>query len=98
MDDPIKKLEARIVELEQRLGDMPRRPEPADISADELKAYQKVKARLSADWGDECGLNECMRCLPASFRCYRCLPASFRCITRCINECGPIINRRDLGD
>lgn len=90
MDDTVKKLEARIVELEQRLGQMPRRPQPETISADEMKAYQKVRAQISADWGDECGPAECLRCFPAS---YRCFPASFRCIPasfRCINECGPI--------
>lgn len=90
MDDTVKKLEARIVELEQRLGQMPRRSEPENISAEELRAYQKVRAQIAADWGDECGLTECLRCLPAS---YRCFPVSFRCIPasyRCINECGPI--------
>ena len=85
MDEPIKKLEARIVELEQALSKVPRRGEPANVSAEELKTYQKVRDALAADWGDECGINECLRCIPCIRVCGG--GASFRCISKCINEC-----------
>lgn len=86
MDDTVKKLEARIVELEQKLAGVPTRPEPAPISAEEMQAYHKVKDLLAVDYGDFCGINDCFRL------CFRCGgggggTASFRCITRCINEC-----------
>lgn len=83
MDD-IKKLEARVIELEQKLAQVTRRPEPTQITQEELNAYRKVKDLVAADFGDFCGINDCFRL------CLRCTGGGsgcFRCITRCINEC-----------
>jgi hypothetical protein len=86
VDDVVKKLEARVVELEARLGQVARRPEPAHITAEEVQAFHKVKDLIAADFGDFCGINDCFRL------CFRCGGGGggggvFRCITRCINEC-----------
>ena len=82
----VKKLEARVVELEQRLGEVTRRPEPTHITAEEMQAFHKVKDLVAADFGGFCGINDCFRL------CMRCHGAGgsgncFRCVTRCINEC-----------
>lgn len=87
MDEQTKKLEARIVELEQKLSAVPRRAEPAQISAEEVQAFHKVRDMIAADWGGFCGINDCYRpfCLP----CYRCIGGggACLCIRNCIHEC-----------
>lgn len=86
MDDRTKELEARIVELERKLETLTGR-QPVDISAEEMRAYQKVRDAIAADFGGFCGINDCFRCFP--LRCggpggvLRC----HRCITEC--TCGP---------
>jgi hypothetical protein len=85
MDETVKRLEARIVELEQKLAAVPTRPQATQITAEEVQAFHKVKDLIATDWGEFCGINDCFRL------CVRCQggggTASFRCITRCINEC-----------
>ncbi len=89
--DSVKRLEARIVELEGKLQTVTSRPSASDVSADEIKAYVKVRDMISADFGDFCGVNDCFR-----LRCSvggGSTGTNFRCIVRCINECvcGPCI-------
>ena len=87
MDENVKRLEARIAELESKLAAGGGRPQAAEITADEMKAFQKVRDIVAADWGDMCGINDCFRCLKP---CYT--PCIVRCIYRCINECvGPCL-------
>ncbi len=82
--EDVKKLQLRIVELENRLKQMMAAREPTDISVEEVKAYRKVRDVLAADWGDFCGINDCMRCIVT--RCFtNCIVT--RCIVRCIVEC-----------
>lgn len=89
----VKKLEMRIVELEDELKTLRAARQPVDISADEVRAYLKVKDVLRVDWGDFCGINDCARCNIA--RCgtvgpiTRCLCAveCFGC--GCVVGCGP---------
>lgn len=84
MDDVIKRLEARVIELEQKLAQVARRPEPMQITVEEVNAYRKVKDLIAADYGEFCGINDCFRlCL----RCHGGGTSCLRCITRCINEC-----------
>jgi hypothetical protein len=78
----LRSLEMRLTKLENAIGNLAESRKTADISAEEMKTYMKVRDSLDPEF---CGPNDCMRlCVPiACFRCLRCL----RCITRCINEC-----------
>lgn len=85
----IKSLEMRIIQLESQLRAAQMR-KPVDISADELKAYVKVREAISLD--PACGINECWPCI--IYRCiYRCITVCIRCIHRCDVECicGPCL-------
>lgn len=94
-DDQVKKLELRVQQLEQLLASAPQRTQAASLTADELKAYQKVRDVIAADWGEFCGINDCFRCIILRCGTSRCV---VRCVVRCINECvcGPCI-QGDLG-
>lgn len=86
-DDSTKELAVRIGRLEKLVGSIAERGEPIDISADDIKAYRKVRDVVAADWGEFCGINDCfrciIRCLRCTVRCYTCL----RCDVEC--NCGP---------
>jgi len=80
----LKSLEMRLTKLENAIGRLVESRKAADISAEEMKAYMKVRDSLEPDF---CGPNDCMRlCYPRGpiFRCFRCIQI---CIVRCINEC-----------
>ena len=74
-------LKGRIEELENKLA----AAQPAaasakpEITAEELQAFVKVRDVIAMDWGENCGINECMRCVVN-----RCVTA---CVTRCITVC-----------
>lgn len=71
-------LKGRIVELENKLaqsGTAAARTTAADLSAEELAAFAKVRDVIAADWGDRCGINDCYRCVVT------------RCVTNCIQLC-----------
>lgn len=77
--DEVEALKQRVAQLEKLLE---ARREPADITADEIRAYRKVSDILAADWGEFCGINDCFRPV------IRCVAACIqRCVVRCINEC-----------
>jgi hypothetical protein len=80
-----KELELRIVELEKKLELATKRSAMAQITAEEMQAYQKVRDILAADYGDFCGINDCYRCVVV--RCGGVSLCVVRCIQRCINEC-----------
>ena len=89
-----KSLDVRIEELEKKLDKLTRTFEPADITAEEMRAFTKVAAAFGWEGGGACGLNECMRCSPGVIpRPYGwppirpCIPTPRPCIPRCINEC-----------
>ena len=86
-DDAVRKLEMRIVELEDQLTQLRARPEPKDVSADEVSAYIKVREMLAFDWGENCGINECMRCIA---RCDSCIRWPSETISRCVTLCACI--------
>jgi hypothetical protein len=88
--DDLKKLEMRIDKLESMLSSSARAREAADLTADEIKAYQKVRDVVAADYGEFCGINDCFRCIV--FRCLRCyepvpIPIPRPCDVEC--SCGP---------
>ncbi len=61
-DEEVKKLELRISQIESLLGKGTTKREITNLSAEEIKAYQKVRDVIAADWGDFCGINDCFRC------------------------------------
>ena len=78
--DP-KSLEMRLTRLENAIEQLAASRKVADISAEEMKAYLKVRDSIEPDF---CGPNDCMTlCIARCFRCIRCI----RCIVTCIQEC-----------
>jgi hypothetical protein len=75
----------RLTKLEDAITKLAQIRKTADISAEEMKTYLKIRAVLEPDF---CGPNDCMRlCIPVGcYRCHRCL-ICYRCINECI--CGP---------
>ena len=81
--EDIKGLEMRIARIEKLVEKMAVGREPADVSAQEIAAFRKVRDVIAADWGEFCGINDCFRCIIRCLRCVTCV----RCIVRCIVEC-----------
>ena len=79
----IESLEMRIVELENELKTLRASREPVDISAEELKAYQKVRGVMRQDV-DFCGINDCKPC--TLVHC-DVAPVQVRWPEPCIYEC-----------
>lgn len=97
-------LKGRIVELENQLKAGQVKREVTDLSAEDLKAYAKVRDVIAADWGEFCGINDCYRCVTRCTVCTVCSVCVGRCIQVCINECtcgpcnvGGLGNIGDLG-
>lgn len=96
-DDTVKRLEARITELESKLSGQ--RAAPVDISAEEMATYHKVNDSLG---GVAAGCVVCnpgciSECTPCVVKCIKACVVS-HCISKCIqpvciNECicGPCI-------
>jgi len=79
-DDP-KSHEMRLTRLENAIAQLAGSRKAADISAEEMKTYLKVRDSIEPDF---CGPNDCMTlCIARCLRCVRCI----RCINRCIFEC-----------
>jgi hypothetical protein len=79
----VRRLELRIQELENQLKQF-QAAAPQDITAEDLAAFRKVSAALSAfdDWG--CGINECRPIV----LCRICRVCQVCRVCRvCINEC-----------
>lgn len=60
----LKEIALRLERLEKSLDTVPRRAPMPDVSAEELKAYTKVRAALAFEWGS-CGINETSPCVVA---------------------------------
>jgi hypothetical protein len=89
-----KSLEMRITRLENAIGKLTAGKKPADISADELKTYHKVRDSLIVDY---C-ISECERCV-GGWPCVSCSTPCHICRQACINECscGPCIMSKGGG-
>jgi hypothetical protein len=88
--DDLKALQQRIDKLESMLAQTTKSREATNLTADEIKAYQKVRDVMAADYGEFCGINDCFRCIIQ--RCYRCytpvpIPIPRVCDVEC--SCGP---------
>jgi len=86
-EDKIRKLELRIKELEDQLETQRAGPEATDLKAEELQAYLKVREMLQVDWGEFCGVNDCMR---IGRLCGPCIRWPSETISRCVHTCGCI--------
>ena len=87
----VEELSMQVKELHAQLSRLTAAAAPQDISADEIRAYQKVRRAIGGqfDGGDlECGINECR---PEPLRCSFGSPAPGALrrlrIQRCIYEC-----------
>ncbi len=86
MDDKdLKQLDARLAAIESKLAGVASRPQAASLTEEEVRAYQKVRDVIAADFGGFCGINDCFRCIP--FHCGGGGGPVFHCIKFCINEC-----------
>jgi hypothetical protein len=66
-DDHIKALEGRIAALENALqAKAERSGATANLTPEEIAAFQKVRDVVAADWGEFCGINDCFRCRACS--------------------------------
>ncbi|WP_269585033.1 hypothetical protein [Roseibium sp. Sym1] len=65
MSDETKELSLRIERIETLLDNMvaERAPVATELTVDEIKAFQKVRDVIAADWGNMCGINDCFRCI-----------------------------------
>ncbi len=87
-ENELEKLELRIGKIERLLEETLTKRASANITAEEMAAYQKVKDVVAADWGEFCGINDCFRCV--IIRCLQCYsgPSLCRaCDVEC--SCGP---------
>src|SRR5947207_2394904 len=82
-EDLVKRLEGRIIELENQLKEMQAgRQRAANFTDEELQAYRKVRDALALDPDTGCGINECSRCL-----ILRCRVCDIIRICSCIHVC-----------
>jgi hypothetical protein len=81
-EDALRKLEMKVVELEDQLKKLGARPKAADLTPDDIQAFLKVRQALG-DWGEFCGPSDCQACRV----CHQCVVACVRCQV-CIFECG----------
>lgn len=88
-DDRIERLELEIAELRKELGS---RREVAAISAEEIKAYLKVRDVIAVDYGEFCGINDCFRCISICRVCQVCAVCQVCRVCRVCDvecSCGP---------
>jgi len=85
-DDRIERLELEIEDLRKQLSV---RREVADISADELKAYMKVRDLVAVDYGEFCGINDCFRCIAICRACQVCVVCRICRVCDVECSCGP---------
>jgi hypothetical protein len=88
-----KSLEMRVTQLENAISKLSQGKKPADVSADELKTYHKVRDALIVDY---C-ISECERCV--GLPCISCHTPCVTCRTPCISECscGPCLMSKGGG-
>jgi hypothetical protein len=98
MADP--ELNARLDALENKIAALheavtAQAPAPVTITAEDMKAFNKVKDALAnpaADFGDFCGINDCFRG-PIIHLCGGVLNCSQVCIRECTcGPCSPVLN------
>ena len=86
-DELLKEMALRLERLEKVLDTVPRRTAMEDISAEEMRAYMKVRSAFG-EWGT-CGINETSPCVLVCRQPVVCSfpPICYACIREC--TCGP---------
>ena len=86
--DEIKRLEGRIKELEDLLGQMRTARQTPSFTPEEMQAYMKVRDALRYE-PEYCGINECQICVINICRVCRICQICRVCrvCDICINEC-----------
>lgn len=75
MAEDTQDLAARIARLEklvESIATMPERPKVADITAEDVAAFRKVRDVLAFDPDTVCGINECFKCVAVCRVCQVC--------------------------
>jgi hypothetical protein len=78
----LEALDLRLTRIESAIEKLGAAREPvaaAQLSAEEIAAYRKVRDVIAADYGEFCGINDCFRCIVV-----RCVTS---CITNCVTVC-----------
>jgi len=89
-EDKVAKLELRIKQLEDQLTGFRGTP-PADLTADEIRVYQKVSTMMAANCAGG-GIYECVVCTTRCLLCIRCVQCLPRCWGPCWEcTCGPCL-------
>jgi hypothetical protein len=88
-----KSLDIRIAEIERKLDELTKTMSSGGelrASKEDIETFNKVlKASLATDWGEFCGINDCMKCIIVVCRgggggfCSQCRACIFEC------SCGP---------
>lgn len=91
MADDMKELALRIERIEKMIEGLAaeRAPVAADLTADEISAYRKVRDVVAVDYGHFCGINDCFRCVivRCTVSCQICEVVCRPCDVEC--SCGP---------
>lgn len=86
----VEELSMQIKDLQAQLSQLTAAAAPSELSADEIRVYQKVRRTLGGGydyWDRECGINEC-RPEPLRYTAgWLTSPYPRWRIYRCINEC-----------
>jgi len=83
--DRIERLELQIKEIRDMLEGGRARTKASDISPEDLQAYVRVRDVIATDI-DDCGINECFRCIGICRVCRACTSICAVCKV-CIFEC-----------
>jgi hypothetical protein len=86
--DRIDRLELQIKEIRDLLEAGRSRPKVSDIKPEDLQAYVRVRDIIAGDI-DDCGINECFRCIGSCHSCRVCATCAVcrACVVEC--SCGP---------
>ena len=88
MSDDLKELSLRLERIEKALDTLPRRTSAEELTAEEMRAYVKVRAAIG-EWGT-CGINETSPCVVVCRQpvvCRTPIPICRFCDFEC--TCGP---------
>lgn len=86
MAEDIKALSARIEALEKMLSQTVQPTQVSDLTADEIRAFRKVRDIVAFDPDNVCGINECFKCINICRVCSVCV-AVCRVCRVCDFEC-----------
>jgi hypothetical protein len=72
MSDDIRALKDKVAALEKALEMAQGQSVAADITADDIKSFKKVRDVIAFDPDNVCGINECFKCVTICRTCAVC--------------------------